>query len=221
VEIAWFDKSSYRAAHALNRLGLLHPAQGYGESEKHFYAPGNRMFLPAEYAFLNCCICGEYGPMAADLPCMYCPPEPPPGPPSPHISSIVPASAQVGATVPVTISGSHFGTLTNTSVNISGGGMNANVSSISSQQIQATFAVASGATPGSRGITVVVTGADNTQRTSNSFPFIVTAPGCAVPVNFRLTSESNLPDGTLHFVYQLDSSTGNPSDLSSGVRQTD
>lgn len=36
---------------------------------------------------------------------------------------------------------------------------------------------------------------------------------CAIPINFRQTSESNLTDGTLHFVYQFDSSTGNTADL--------
>ena len=36
---------------------------------------------------------------------------------------------------------------------------------------------------------------------------------CAVPVNFR-ASESGLPDGTLHFIYQFDSSTGSQGALS-------
>jgi hypothetical protein len=42
-------------ADALNRLGLLHAAQGYGGSV-HFYAPANRMFLPAASA------CAETAP---------------------------------------------------------------------------------------------------------------------------------------------------------------
>jgi len=200
---------------AFGRLGLLHPAQGYGESEAHFYAPANRVFLPPEYAFLNCCICGG-GAAVPDLPCMHCPPPDPPVPPSPHISSIVPASAQIGATVPVTISGSHFGTLNDTVVNISGGGMTASVGSVSAETIQATFAVAGGVTPGDRGVTVVVTGVDSKQRTSNSYPFTVAQP---VPVNFHLTSAMDEGGGTLPPIldafFAWGSSSGNPADLSS------
>jgi len=36
---------------------------------------------------------------------------------------------------------------------------------------------------------------------------------CAIPTNFRQTTESNLPNGTLHFVYTWDSTTGITADL--------
>ncbi len=66
-----FPDDSFRDA--MGRLGLVPADHGYGGTASHFYAPANRMFLPAEYAFLNCCVCGD-GAISPDLPCTYCPP---------------------------------------------------------------------------------------------------------------------------------------------------
>ena len=47
------------------------------KGEKSFLAPSNPLYLPGEYANMNCCICGSGG---AQLPCDYCYPDPPPPP---------------------------------------------------------------------------------------------------------------------------------------------
>jgi hypothetical protein len=57
------DTASWRLADALDAKG-----------EKHFLAPSNSLYLPGEYASMNCCICGSGGPQ---LPCDYCYPDPP------------------------------------------------------------------------------------------------------------------------------------------------
>jgi YD repeat-containing protein len=191
---------------ALSRLGLLHPAQGYGGSGTHFYAPANRMFLPAEYAFLNCCVCGE-GPVPPDLPCGYCPP---PDPLPPTISGISPVQGLVGTSVRVTISGSHLGPYAAVSA---GSGISITYVSRSLTQVVADFVLAnSSSTGGNHAVTVSTAGG-----ISNSKTFFVQVP------TFFGSNSANSTDGgcatgaggqffTVH--YQVLDQNGSPMQLS-------
>jgi len=101
----------------------------------------------------------------------------------PHITSISPNYGTVGTNVPVTISGTGFGT--SPQLSSDGTGITFSVSNTpppSNNSFTATFSIANSAPLGSQNISVINNGttSDNTQI------FQVTPAGSAVPVNYQL-----------------------------------
>jgi hypothetical protein len=129
----------------------------------------------------------------------------------PRISGILPNWGKVGTNVGVTISGSGFGTTPPPTVSFGGTGITVTYTTRSDTTITGTFTIAAGAPFGNQDVKVI-NNAANAPSDPVSFQVTPTS-SCAVPVNFRQTSESNLPNGTLHFTYQFESSTGNTNDL--------
>jgi hypothetical protein len=133
----------------------------------------------------------------------------------PHITSISPNFAKLGANVTVTISGSGFGTSPH--VNTDGTGIAITISSNpapTNVSITALFSVSSSAPLGSQNITVT----NGTTASDNSVIFEVIPTSTAVPVNYRLISAQDLGGGVVLGIGRnsaWDSSTGNLNDLSS------
>jgi len=138
-----------------------------------------------------------------------------PGITRPVVTSISPTWGQVGTTVPVTISGTGFGT--GGTVGFSGSGISVTYGTRNDTTINATFTIAPNASVGFQDVTVTNnTTVDGSKPTSDPVSFQVT-PTTAVPVNFRIAAVNknpfSYPIGTLEFVYYWDSSTGNIADL--------
>jgi hypothetical protein len=120
--------------------------------------------------------------------------------PTPHITGINPSSWVVGSAINVTISGTGFGL--NPSVQVNGYGIAVTLLSVSNTQINATFDIASDATPGAHGVSVVRGASAATaygggtlspNATSNSVPFGVTYPQPGTDLPWKIISTGDPP----------------------------
>lgn len=149
---------------ALHKEQLIAGGTPLQQRQNQFNRPFNTLFIPAEYASINCC------PLCITNPsrCFNCDPAPPPDPP--FIASIDPAEGQFGTTVQVTISGNFFGS--DPQINTPTG-ITATRQGVTSSTIVASFAIASTATIGNYNISVT----DPVYaQTSNAVTFTVTGP---------------------------------------------
>lgn len=129
-----------------------------------------------------------------------------------HISSFDPTWGQVGQSVPVSINGSGFGTAP-TVVFQTGSGITSSYSRRSDGFIGVFFAIPPNEPVGFEIFYVQNNTTTDGSPNSNPVSFQVT-PAVATPVNFHITMESNLNDGSLFFTYTWSSSAGNRADLS-------
>lgn len=136
-------------------------------------------------------------------------PAPAGGSVKPKITSISPNFGKVGTNVPVTISGTGFGTAP--TVNLDGTGITVTYGTKGNTSIVATFNIAASAPIGVQGVTVTNTTTSDAPP-SSPVDFQVT-PASAVPVNFRQTAVQDAGGGNLKFTYEWDSSTGNLADI--------
>lgn len=128
--------------HPLEKLRLYEYGVPLDVRIRDFQRPSNLMFLPPEYASVNCCPLCNPGDE-----CDPCDPISP----TPNINSISPERALRGTTVRVTIEGNSFGP--HPTVN-AGTGITVTYVSRNDTTIVADFAIATSATAGSRTITV-------------------------------------------------------------------
>jgi YD repeat-containing protein len=153
----------------LHKLALVADRIPLQDRQSAFNRPFNTMFMPAEYATINCC--PECYLSSGHGICPPCDPPPDPPPPPPKITSISPAQGLIGTTVSVTISGQGFGTSPTVQT---GPGIAVAVASANSTTINASFAIAPNAPVGNSGVTVTVSTPDGGTVTSNSVNFTVT-----------------------------------------------
>jgi YD repeat-containing protein len=154
---------------ALQKLSLVEHSTPLKSRQNLFNRPFNTIFMPAEYASINCCFSCSYDPSCRTglisggdtSPC--CPPcdPPPPGgtpaPPAPHITGITPPTALLNASpVPVTLAGSFTVASSMPQITINPSGViTASVTGSSSSQITANFTFANTASVGNYTVSVI------------------------------------------------------------------
>jgi hypothetical protein len=153
---------------ALQKLTIVEHNTPLKSRQNLFNRPFNTLFMPAEYASINCCFsCSLTNCRTTALAgdgdtsdcCPLCDPPPPniPAPPAPHITGITPQTALLNASsVQITLSGSFTVAASTPQITISPSGViTASVTGSSSSQITATFAFASTAPVGNYTVSVI------------------------------------------------------------------
>ena len=180
----------------LEKLNILADGTLLQLRQPIFNRPFNPMFIPAEYATINCC------PMCIINParCADCDPG---SPPPPLLASFDPDEAKFGTTLQVTLHGNFFGSDPHVDTPT---GITATRQAFTNSTIVASFAIDPSATIGNYNITV--TDPVNAQ-TSTPATFIVTGPhhmivqsdvtglcgGCSTTVARRVTYQVVDQDG--------------------------